>query len=133
MGTDVGAGTSFSMLQTGNEAYKIQQLQGQKFSAFKCLYLATLGGARALDLEGVIGNFEIGCEADFIVFDYNATDFLSFRLEQCKTLHEKLFALIMLGDDRAIQTTYILGQQAYHRDAKPQFSVQSLHQTKKVS
>nr|WP_245961479.1 guanine deaminase [Thalassotalea euphylliae] len=121
MGTDVGAGTSFSMLQTGNEAYKIQQLQGEKFSAFKGLYLATLGGARALDLEGTIGNFNTGCEADFVVLDYQATPFLSFRLKEAKTLHERLFAIMMLGDDRCIEATYILGEKAYKRDGQPQF------------
>ncbi|MEH6394314.1 guanine deaminase [Pseudoalteromonas sp.] len=121
MGTDVGAGTSFSMLQTGNEAYKIQQLQGQKFSAFKGLYLATLGGARALDLEGTIGNFAIGCEADFIVMDFTATSFLKFRISHAKTLHEKLFAMMMLGDDRCIEQTYIMGKSVYKRDAKQPF------------
>ncbi|MDP2566205.1 guanine deaminase [Pseudoalteromonas marina] len=122
MGTDVGAGTSFSMLQTGNEAYKIQQLQGQKFSAFKGLYLATLGGARALDLEGTIGNFAIGCEADFIVMDYAATSFLKFRIGHAKTLHEQLFAMMMLGDDRCIEQTYIMGKSVYKRDDKKQFT-----------
>ncbi|MFU2512229.1 guanine deaminase [Pseudoalteromonas sp. ASV78] len=121
MGTDVGAGTSFSMLQTGNEAYKIQQLQGQKFSAFKGFYLATLGGARALDLEGTIGNFAIGCEADFIVMDFAATSFLKFRISHAKTLHEKLFAMMMLGDDRCIEQTYIMGKSAYKRDANEPF------------
>ena len=122
MGTDVGAGTSFSMLQTGSEAYKIQQLQGQKFSAFKGLYLATLGGARALDLEGTIGNFEAGCEADFIVIDFAATSFLKFRLGHAKTLHEKLFAIMMLGDDRCIEQTYIMGKSVYKRDLAEQFT-----------
>jgi guanine deaminase len=126
MGTDVGAGTSFSMLQTASEAYKIQQLQGEKFSAYKGLYLATLGGARALDLEGVIGNFEIGCEADFVVMDTQATPFLSFRLKHTKSLHEQLFAMLMLGDDRCIQHTYILGECIYQRDANPQFSYPSV-------
>ncbi|MGO2012952.1 guanine deaminase [Pseudoalteromonas sp.] len=123
MGTDIGAGTSFSMLQTANEAYKIQQLQGQKFSAFKGLYLATLGGARALDLEGTIGNFATHCEADFIVIDYQATSFLKFRIGHTKTLHEKLFAMMMLGDDRCIEQTYIMGDCVYQRDLNDPFSV----------
>ena len=121
MGTDVGAGTSFSMLKTGSEAYKIQQLQGQKFSAFKALYLATLGGARALDLEGTIGNFTEGCEADFVVIDYKATPFMEFRLQYAVNLHERLFATIMLGDDRCVEQTFVLGESVYQRDANPQF------------
>ncbi|WP_158969355.1 guanine deaminase [Paraglaciecola sp. L3A3] len=116
MGTDVGAGTSFSLLQTASEAYKIQQLKHEKFSAFKGLYLVTLGGARALDLEGTIGNFDLGCEADFIVLDNQATPFLNFRLSHTRTLHERLFTLMMLGDDRCIKETYIMGQSVHQRD-----------------
>ncbi len=112
LGTDVGGGSSFSMLQTYNEAYKIQQLQNHTMSAFKGLYLATLGGARALDLEGTIGNFLPGCEADFIVFDTAPTPFLGFRLAKCQDLHERLFCSLMLGDDRMIKQTYILGAPA---------------------
>lgn len=69
LGTDIGAGTSFSLLQTSNEAYKVAQLQGQQLSALQALFLATLGGARALCLEDKIGSFEVGKEADFIVLD----------------------------------------------------------------
>ncbi len=117
MGTDVGGGSSFSLLQTFNEAYKIQQLQGNKLSAFQGLYMNTLGGARALDLEGAIGQLEVGCEADVVVLDYAATPFLEFRLSQSKDLHEKLFALMMLGDDRSIFETYALGDVVHRRDS----------------
>lgn len=121
MGTDVGAGTSFSMLQTAHEAYKIQQLQGEKFSAFKGFYLATLGGAKALDLKGTIGNFDVGCEADFVVLDYRATPLLEFRMKEVSSLHEKLFAIMMLGDDRCVSETMVLGETVYKRDAEQQF------------
>ncbi|WP_323166707.1 amidohydrolase family protein, partial [Pseudomonas bubulae] len=73
LGTDVGGGTSFSLLQTLNEAYKVMQLQGVRLSPFKSLYLATLGGARALRLEDKIGTLQPGTDADFLVLDYNAT------------------------------------------------------------
>ncbi|TXR54275.1 guanine deaminase [Reinekea thalattae] len=118
MGTDVGGGSSFSLLQTFNEAYKVQQLQGKKLTAFEGLYLTTLGGARALDLEGVIGQLEIGCEADCVVLDPKATPLLDFRLQEVSELHEKLFALMMLGDDRCIEQTYSLGKVVYQRDVK---------------
>jgi len=117
MASDVGGGTSFSMLQTFNEAYKIQQLQGNKMSAFKGLYMSTLAGAKALDLEGTIGNFMHGCEADFIVFDNAPTPFLGFRLQQCKTIEERLFTQMMLGDDRCISETYIMGKCIYQKNA----------------
>lgn len=110
LGTDIGAGTSFSMLTTLNEAYKTQQLRGDKLSPFKSFYLATLGGAVALDLEGTIGNFTKGAEADFIVLDYQATPLMARRIARCKTLTEKLFALSILGDDRHVKATHIMGE-----------------------
>ena len=109
MGTDIGAGTSFSMLSTLNEAYKTQQLRGYKLHPLKMLYLATLGGARALDLEGTIGNFVLGAEADFVVLDYNGTALMANRIKRCSSLEDKLFALSMLGDDRHVRSTYIMG------------------------
>ena len=115
LGTDVGGGTSFSLLQTFNEAYKVQQLQGNNISAFKGFYLATLAGARALDLEGTIGNFMPGCEADFLVLDNAPTPFLGFRLKQCQRLEDRLFSLMMLGDDRVISETYIMGQSVHQK------------------
>ncbi len=115
LGTDVGAGTSFSILQTLNEAYKVMQLQGQKLSPFKSLYLATLGGARALHLEDRIGSFRAGNEADFIVLDYHSTPLMRFRMAQVKTLAERLFVLMTLGDDRAVRETYVAGCSVYRR------------------
>tara|TARA_R110001583_G_scaffold24983_2_gene90895 strand:+ start:12988 stop:14310 length:1323 start_codon:yes stop_codon:yes gene_type:complete len=115
MGTDVGGGTSFSLFQTFNEAYKIQQLQNNSLSAFKGLYLSTLAGAKALDLEGTIGNFMSGCEADFIVLDNAPTPFLEFRLQHCKDLEERLFTLMILGDDRCINETFIMGKSIYKK------------------
>lgn len=110
MGTDIGAGTSFSMLTTMNEAYKTQQLRGDKLDPFKSLYLATLGGAIALDLEGKIGNFCTGAEADFIVLDYSGTSLMERRISRCSTLDEKLFALSILGDDRHVRATHVMGE-----------------------
>ncbi len=112
LGTDVGGGDSFSMLRTVNEAYKVQQLQGNNLSPLRALYLATLGGARALDLHHHIGNFAVGKEADFITLDYRATPLLEFRLATCKNLAEKLFALLMLGDERAIGGVWVMGEKA---------------------
>jgi guanine deaminase len=116
MGTDVGAGTSFSILQTMSEAYKIMQLQQEKLHPIKSLYLATLGGAKALHLEDKIGNLEVGKEADFVVLDLHATQLMRFRMNQATTLEEKLFVLMSLGDDRTVCETYIYGDLAY--DAK---------------
>ena len=110
LGTDIGGGDSFSLLRTANEAYKVQQLQQHNLPPMRALYLATLGGARALDLQHAIGNFEPGKEADFITLDYRATPLIQFRTATCKTLAEKLFVMLMLGDDRAIGGTWIMGE-----------------------
>ncbi len=80
-------------------------------STFESLYLATLGGAKALDLHDKIGNFEKGKEADFVVLDYYAIDLMKFKIDACKCLEERLFSLLMLGDDRAVKQTFIMGQQ----------------------
>ncbi|MBT00581.1 MAG: guanine deaminase [Oceanospirillaceae bacterium] len=117
IGTDIGGGTSFSMLQTLADAYKVQALRGQKLDPFRALYLATLGGARALDLEDRIGSFRPGCEADLVALDLHATPFLQFRTQQCKNLFEVLFVLNTLGDDRVIDRTWVMGDVAYRRDA----------------
>ena len=76
LATDVGAGTSFSMLQTLAEAYKVCQLGGGSLSPLKAFYLATLGGARALQLDHQIGSFEAGKAADFVVLDLGASELL---------------------------------------------------------
>jgi len=118
LGTDIGAGTSFSMLQTANEAYKVSQLRNQKLSPFKALFLATLGGAKALCIDDRLGNFEIGKEADFVVLNPRSTPLMAFRNahptpETLHALTDRLFSLIMMGDDRTVEATYILGDRAY--------------------
>ncbi|WP_136679940.1 guanine deaminase [Neptunomonas sp. XY-337] len=115
LGTDVGAGTSFSMLQTLNEAYKVMQLQDAKLSPLKSLYLATLGGARALHIDDKVGNLTSGSEADFIVLDLNATPLISARMANASAIEEQLFVLMMLGDDRAIEATYVSGDLAWRK------------------
>ena len=118
LGTDIGAGTSFNQLQTIQEAYKVQQLQGSKLSAFEALYHATLGGAKALDLAEKLGNFNLGKEADFVVLDLQPTALQQLRQSRAKGLEDSVFALMMMGDDRNIHATYIYGQRAYLKTAK---------------
>jgi guanine deaminase len=117
LGTDIGAGTSFNQLQTLNEAYKVQQLQGEKLSAFEALYHATLGGAKALSLEDQLGNFNIGKEADLVVLDLNATALQQLRQSRAKNIEDAFFALLMLGDDRNIAATYVYGAAVYVKAA----------------
>ena len=113
LASDVGAGTSFSLLQTFQDAYKVTQLVGHTLSAFQGLYLATLGAAQALYLDDKLGNFTAGKEADFVVLDLAATPLIQRRLQHTQDLHEALFAFMMLADNRVIAATYIMGECAY--------------------
>jgi guanine deaminase len=87
--------------------------RGQRLNAWRGLWLATLGGAECLSLDDRIGNFQVGKEADCVVLDFAATPVLDRRTQVAKTLEERLFALMMLGDDRAVAATYIQGQPAF--------------------
>jgi guanine deaminase len=113
IGTDVGGGTSLSLLRTLDEAYKVAQLGGQRLSPLRAFYLATLGSARALYLDDRIGNFAAGKEGDFIVLDLAATPLMARRMASTADLVERLFVLMMLGDDRAVFATHIMG----HRES----------------
>jgi len=115
LGTDIGAGTSFSLLTTLNEAYKIAELNSAPIGAFEGLYLATLGGAYALELEDRIGSLQVGREADIVVLDPKATPLLAYRADRAKSLEETLFLLMTLGDDRTVRATYVAGSLAHAR------------------
>ncbi|MEO7496283.1 MAG: guanine deaminase [Massilia sp.] len=115
LATDVGGGTSFSMLQTMNEAYKVARMKGSYLPALRMFYLATLGAARSMRLEGTTGSLAAGTEADFIVLDPQATPLLGRRSAHCDSLEEQLFALALLGDDRAISATYAAGRKVHQR------------------
>ena len=117
LGTDIGAGTSYSLLQTMGDAYKIAQLNHHTFSAPQAYFLATLGAARALGLEDRIGSLEPGHEADIVVLDAEATPALRLRTQRAENIKELLFALMIMGDDRAVRATYIAGMLAHDRDA----------------
>ncbi|NYT75811.1 guanine deaminase [Alcaligenaceae bacterium] len=110
LATDVGGGTSFSMLQTMNEAHKVARMSGSHLSAHTMLYLATEGAAQSLDLGGTIGTLAPGAEADFVVLDPHATPLLARRTARAESLEELLFALVMLGDDRTVAATYVAGR-----------------------
>jgi guanine deaminase len=115
LGTDLGGGTSFSMLQTLNETYKVAQLNGNKLSAGQAFYFATRGTAQALYLENQIGSIGVGLEADVIVLDLKSTPIIEYRMRYCDDLEEALFVQMTMGDDRAVLATYIAGKLAYSR------------------
>jgi guanine deaminase len=115
LGTDIGGGTSYSMLRVMQEAYNVAQLRGQGLSPLRAFYLATLGGARAIGLDDRIGNLAPGKEADCIVLDPAATPLLARRMQHARSLVERLSVLMALGDDRAVAATYLMGEPASAR------------------
>jgi guanine deaminase len=117
LGTDVGGGTSFSMLQTMSEAYKMAQLRGIALTATQSYYLATLGSAEALSLADRVGSLQVGYAADIIVLEPRASPLLKLRADVAESLDELLFALMICADDRAVEATYVAGELVYERDA----------------
>jgi len=110
--TDIGGGTSTSMLRTLDEAYKVLQLRRQRLTPLAAFYRITLGNARALELEDRIGSIAPGREADLVVLDSSATPHMALRRERIDSLADELFLLQTLGDDRAIREVYVAGEPA---------------------
>jgi guanine deaminase len=123
LATDVGGGTSLSLLRTMAEAYKVQALQGVKLTAWKALYVATRGAARALQLEHEIGSLEPGTLADLAVWDWASSPVAAHRdglSRDKKNLHERVFAWMTLGDERNLCATYVAGRLRHRRgDIEP--------------
>ena len=115
LGTDLGAGTSFSILATLNEAYKAAQLNSYPLSAGHAYYVATRGTAHAMYLEDKIGSIAAGMEADIVVLDMKSTPIIEYRMQYAKDFEEALFIQMTLGDDRAVQATYVAGKLQYSR------------------
>ena len=108
--TDVGGGTSWSMLTTLNEGYKVLQMRGQKLHPLAAFHWATRGNALALGLEAEIGTLAPGSAADLVVLDPRATPAMALRAERARSLAEELFILQIMGDDRAVAQTYVSGR-----------------------
>jgi len=117
LATDLGGGTSFSMLRTMQAASEVAHLGGHPLSATRAWWLATQGGAEALGLADRIGSIEVGREADVVVVDLASTPLIDFRMRYVNDIDEALAVQLALGDDRAIRATYIAGRLAWDRDA----------------
>lgn len=109
LATDIGGGSSFSMLRTMAAAYEIGQLRGTALHPAQLWWLATQGSAQALHMGTQIGTLTPGAEADLIVIDLASTPAIAQRSAQADTLWEALFPTIMMGDDRAIRATWVNG------------------------
>jgi guanine deaminase len=110
LGSDIGAGTTPSLFNGMADAYKVQVVQGVSLSPFHLWYLATLGGARALTLDDETGSLEAGKSADFLVLDLQATPLLAMRTGHATSAEDLLAGLIFMGDDRAVERSFIAGK-----------------------
>ena len=107
--TDIGGGTSYSMLRTLDEGYKVLQLQGDRMTPLESFYRMTLGNAEALSLQDRIGTLDVGSDADLVVLNAEATSAMALKMEVVTTLAEELFLMQTMGDDRTIAETYVAG------------------------
>lgn len=115
LGTDLGAGTSFSIMLTLNEAYKAAQLNNKTLTAAHAYYLATRGTAHAMYIDDKVGSIAPGMEADLVVLDMRSTPIIDYRMRFVEDIHEALFTQMTLGDDRAVQATYVAGKLLYEK------------------
>ena len=118
LASDVGGGTSLSMIRTMAEAYKVQALRGERLTAWVALHAATRGAAEALQLDAEIGSFEAGRTADVCVWDWAAEPVAQRRMEVAQGLHERVFAFITLADDRNLVAAYVAGTPRHVRDVR---------------
>ena len=115
LGTDIGGGTSFSIMTTLGEAYKAAMVHKHRLSAGHALYLATRGSAHAMYIEDKVGSIAPGMEADLVVLDMKSTPLIDYRMGYANNIHEALFIQMTLGDDRAVQATYVAGELQYEK------------------
>ena len=115
LASDVGGGTSLSMLRNMADAYKIQALGGERLTAWKALHAATRGAAHALGLGDEIGSLDVGSTADVCIWDRAVGPVAARRDAVARSLHEQVFAWMMLADERNLVASYVAGESRYAR------------------
>lgn len=115
LASDIGAGTGLSPFSTLSDAYKVAQLADQPLTPWQGFYAHTLGNARVLGIEASVGRLAPGFEADIVVLDPGANTLLARKERRNPTLMERLFNLMMLGDERCIAATWVKGRRVFER------------------
>lgn len=118
--TDVGAGTSLSMLRTLADAYRVQAMRGVRLSAWKALHAATRGAAESLGLAAELGTLDVGATADLTLWRWAVGTLAEQRQARANDLHEKVFAWMIQGDERNLLTTWVAGRRVYEASSSPQ-------------
>ena len=116
IGTDVGAGTSLSMISTLGDAYRVCQLQSFSLDPLEAFYMATMGNARVLHLDDRIGNFCAGKEADFVLLNPSRNPQVASRVNTCQQIRDELFCYMILGDERLIEQTSVSGHVQFQQE-----------------
>ena len=111
LATDTGGGTFFSMLKTMSETYKVSQLSKFSIHAAQLLWLATMGSSASLNLENKIGNIEKNYCADLNIINLSSTKEIEQRKNQSNNIWEAIFPTLIMGDDRAIVSTWVNGNE----------------------
>ncbi len=119
MASDVGGGTSLSMLRTLLDGYKVQAMAGNRLTAWALLHAATRGAAQALRLGDAVGTLEPGAMADMCLWDVAVGPVARRRDALARELHERLFAWVTLGDERNLAETWVGGVRRYQRPTSP--------------
>ena len=88
---------------------------GEKDGDYKdAFWAATLGGARALGLDTVLGNFEVGKQFDAVRINCEAGNYDTFpsAIHPCcpSRLEHDFEKFVNLGDDRNIASVYVQGK-----------------------
>ena len=115
LASDVGGGTSLSMLRTMADGYKVQALGGHRLTAWALLHAATRGAAMALRLGDEIGTLAPGAMADLCLWDVAVGPVAQRRDALARELHERLFAWVTLGDERNLAEAWVGGVRRYVR------------------
>jgi guanine deaminase len=124
LASDVGGGTSLCQLRTAAEAYKVQALRGDKLNAWVALHAATRGAAQALGLAHEIGHLDTGAVADVVLWDWahgavaeqrDAVARGALPGTTLQALHARVFAWLMLGDERNVVASYVAGKMRHQR------------------
>lgn len=113
LGSDIAAGVELSIFKAMKDAVYIQP--SQWISPKECFYFATLGAARAVNLDHLIGSLEHGKDADFIVLDPALKSSITDDLLDHQ-LDDILSGLVYLGDDRIVSATYVRGKCIYEQE-----------------